>query len=206
MLRIWGRTNSLNVQKVMWAVAELGLEHERIDAGGAFGRLDTAEYGRLNPNRWVPTVVDGDLVVWESNACVRYLAARYGEGSLWPVDPGVRARGDMWMDWTSTTVGPDLGVPFWQLVRTPAEKRDLPAVAAAAQRLGPVWSRLDAHLADRRFVAGDRLSMGDIPAGVAFWRYRNLAIERPPLPNLQRWSAELETRLAYQTHVMLPLT
>lgn len=206
MLRIWGRTSSLNVQKVMWAVAELGVEHERIDAGGAFGRLDSAEYGHLNPNRRVPTVVDGDLVVWESNACVRYLAARYGEGSLWPVDARDRAGADMWMDWMATTVVPDLGIPFWQLIRTPADKRDMPAVAAAAQRLGPIWSILDTHLAARRFVAGDRLTIGDIPVGVAFWRYRNLDIDRPSLPNLARWGGELEDRDAYRTHVMLPLT
>ncbi|HMR31724.1 MAG TPA: glutathione S-transferase [Geminicoccaceae bacterium] len=206
MLRIWGRKNSLNVQKVMWAVAELGLEHERIDAGGAFGRLDTPEYGRLNPNRRVPTVVDGDLVVWESNVCVRYLAARYGDGGLWPSDPAARAGADMWMDWMATTVMPDLGVPFWQLVRTPPEERDMPAVAAAVARLGPIWSLLEAHLADRRFVAADRLTMGDIPVGVAYWRYRSLPIERPSLPNLERWENELQASAAYRAHVMLPLT
>src|SRR3712207_3006566 len=94
MLRVWGRTNSINVQKVMWTVTELGLEHERIDAGGAFGGLDTAAYWALNPNRRIPTVEDdgGGVVVWESNAIVRYLAARYGAGSLWPEDPAARAR------------------------------------------------------------------------------------------------------------------
>ena len=94
MLRIWGRTNSINVQKVMWAVGELGLAHERIDAGGAFGGLDTAEYGAMNPNRKVPTIDDDGEVLWESNACVRYLAARYGAGSLWAEDPAERARAD----------------------------------------------------------------------------------------------------------------
>ena len=206
MLRIWGRPNSLNVQKVMWAVGELGLAHERIDAGGAFGRLDTAEYGRLNPNRYVPTVEDGGLVVWESNACVRYLAARYGEGSLWSADPGRRALADMWMDWMATTVVPQLGVPFWQLVRTPPEKRDMPAIAAAVERLGPIWSILDAHLAGRRFVGGEAFGMGDIPVGVAYWRYSQLDIARPALPNVERWGAELRQREPYRAHVMLPLT
>lgn len=206
MLKIWGRNNSLNVQKVMWAVAELGVAHERVDVGGAFGGLDTAEYGRLNPNRRVPTVVDGDLVVWESNACVRYLAARYGEGGLWPVDPGVRAGADMWMDWMATTLVPDLTIVFWQLVRTAADKRDVPAVAAAAQRLGPIWAILDAHLAARPFVAGDRLTIGDIPVGVAYWRWSSLAIDRPALPHLQRWSETLKDRPGYRSHVMLALT
>jgi glutathione S-transferase len=206
MLRIWGRTSSINVQKVMWAVGELGLAHERIDAGGAFGKLDTPEYGRLNPNRRIPVVEDGEVVVWESNACVRYLAARYGRGSLWPEDPGVRAGADMWMDWMLTTLHADLLVCFWQLVRTPPERRDDEAVAAAARRLGPLWSILDNHLAGRPFVAGERLTMGDIPVGCAFWRYRNLAVERPPLGHLERWHEALAGREAYRRHVMLPVT
>jgi glutathione S-transferase len=206
MLRVWGRPNSINVQKVMWAVGELGLAHERIDVGGAFGGLDTAEFARLNPNRRIPVVEDGDVVVWESNACVRYLAARYGSGSLWPEAPAARARADTWMDWMVTTLGPDLGVCFIQLVRTPAEQRDLDAVAAAAQRLGGLWSLLDDHLGDRPFVAGDRLTIGDIPLGCAFWRYQSLDLERPALPKLQLWYQGLKAREAYRRHVMLPVT
>jgi glutathione S-transferase len=206
MLRIWGRPNSLNVQKVMWAVDELGLAHERINVGGAFGGLDTAELGRLNPNRKIPVVEDGDVVVWESNACVRYLAARHGRDSLWLDDPAERSVADRWMDWMVTTLGPDLGICFMQLVRTPAERRDLAAVAAAAGRLGPLWSLLDDHLGDRRFVAGERLTMGDIPVGCAFWRYQSLEIERPALPNLQLWYQGLKSRDPYRRHVMLPVT
>jgi glutathione S-transferase len=206
MLRIWGRTSSLNVQKVMWTVAELGLEHERIDAGGAFGKLDTPAYGRLNPNRRIPTIEDGDVVVWESNACVRYLAARYGAGSLWPEAPGQRARSDMWMDWAVTTVMPELGPAFMQLVRTPAGKRDMAVVAAAAARLGPVFALLDDHLAHSPYVGGEALTIGDIPLGCAFWRYQNLDLERPPLPNCQLWYQSLKARDAYRRHVMLPLT
>src|SRR5262249_14445383 len=104
MLKIWGRTTSSNVQKVMWAVGELGLEHERIDAGGKYGGLETAAYGQLNPNRRIPTVEDGDAVVWESNVIVRYLAAKFGAGELWPSDPGARASADQWMDWQQTTL------------------------------------------------------------------------------------------------------
>jgi glutathione S-transferase len=206
MLTIWGRTSSLNVQKVMWTVGELGLAHRRIDVGGAFGGLDTPEYGAMNPNRRIPVVQDGDLVVWESNACVRYLAAAYGEGGLWPASPAVRARSDMWMDWVLATLMGDMSIVFWQLVRTPAEKQDLAAVAAAAARLGPLWQILDDHLASHRFVGGDALTIGDIPAGVAFWRYQNLDIPRPGLPNLQLWYQNLKAREPYRQHVMLPLT
>jgi len=206
MLTVWGRTSSVNVQKVMWAVRELGLEHERIDAGGAFGKLDTPEYGAMNPNRKIPTLQDGDVVVWESNACVRYLAARYGAGSLWPEDPARRALSDVWMDWQQTTIQPDMNPIFWNLVRIPEPQRDMAAVKAAAQRIGPSWQILDRHLADRRFVAGDTLTMGDIPVGCHWWRYANLSVEKPSLPNLDRWGKELQERDGYRREVALPLT
>jgi len=206
MLTVWGRTSSVNVQKVMWAVRELGLEHERIDAGGAFGKLDTPEYGAMNPNRKIPTLQDGEVVVWESNACVRYLAARYGAGSLWPEDPARRALSDVWMDWQQTTIQPDMTPIFWNLVRTPEPQRDMAAVKAAAQRIGPSWQILDRHLADRRFVAGDTLTMGDIPVGCHWWRYANLPVEKPSLPNLDRWGKEFQERDGYRREVALPLT
>ncbi len=206
MLRVWGRTNSINVQKVMWAVAELGLEHERIDVGGAFGGLDTPDYGAMNPNRKIPTLRDGETVVWESNACVRYLAARYGQGSLWPEDAGRRARADMWMDWQLSTLQADMTVIFWTLIRTPEPQRDMAAVRAAAERMGQSWRILDSDLGDRSFVAGDEMTMGDIPLGCHYWRYTSLPVERPSLPNLERWLESLKAREAYQRHVMIPLS
>lgn len=206
MLKIWGRTNSINVQKVMWAVGELGLRHERIDAGGAFGGLDGTAYGALNANRRIPTIEDDGVVVWESNACVRYLAARYGAGGLWPEDPVVRACADMWMDWQQTTLVTDMTTVFWGLVRTPEADRDHQAIEAAAGRLGGLWRRLDGHLAGRSFVAGEHLTMGDIPVGAACYRYYQLAIERPKLGALEAWYARLQERAPYHSHVMLPLT
>jgi glutathione S-transferase len=206
MLRIWGRNNSINVQKVMWAVGEVGLEHERIDVGGAFGGLDTPEYGRLNPNRRIPTVEDGEVVVWESNACVRYLAARYGAGTLWPEDPARRAAADCWMDWQQTTLLADMTVTFWGLIRTPAAERDHAAIEAAAKRLGTTWRILDQHLASRRFVAGDSLTIGDIPVGASCYRYYGLPIERPQLPNVEAWYDRLKERAPFRAHVMVPIT
>ncbi len=206
MLRIWGRTNSINVQKVMWAVGELGLEHERIDAGGAFGGLDTEDYGERNPNRRVPTLEDDGLVMWESNACVRYLAARYDKDGLWPEDPAARARADMWMDWQQTTLLADMVVVFWGLIRTPEDKRDHGAIDAAAKRLGGTWRLLETQLAGRRFVAGDRFTIGDIPVGATCYRYFGLPIERPSLPNLEAWYERLKQRPPFRKHVMLPIT
>ena len=207
MVRVWGRNNSINVQKVMWAVAELGLAHERTDAGGAFGGLDTADYGRLNPNRRIPTVVDDDgTVVWESNVCVRYLAARHGAGGLWPAAPAARAKADMWMDWQQTTVHPEMTPVFWGLIRTPEAERDHALIAAATERLGAAFAVLDAHLADRPFVAGDALTMGDIPVGCACYRYYQLPIARPSLAHLEAWYGRLQERAPFRTHVMIPLS
>jgi len=206
MLKVWGRTNSINVQKVMWAVAELGLAHERLDAGGAFGGLETDSYSALNPNRRIPVVEDGELALWESNAIVRYLAAKYGTGTLWPEDAGLRSLADRWMDWQITTLQPQLHPIFWGLIRTAEAERDEAAIAAAAAAIVPVWELLDEHLRVRRFVGGPELTMGDIPLGCCYWRYRNLSVEQPSLPNIANWFSRLEERPAYRRHVMLPVT
>lgn len=205
MLRIWGRTSSINVQKVMWTVAELGLAHQRIDAGGAFGGLDGDEYAAMNPNRLIPVLQDDAIMVWESNAIVRYLAARYGTGGLWPENPAQRSETDRWMDWQLTTLQPAVGPIFLGLIRTPPERRDMALITASAERLGHAMTVLDGHLAGRPYVAGDALTMGDIPVGCICWRYANLDIARPDLPNIAAYRARLEARAGYRGQVMLPL-
>lgn len=206
MLTIWGRNNSVNVQKVMWTVGELGLDHERKDVGGAFGGLDSAAYSALNPNRLIPTLEDGETVIWESQAIVRYLAAQYDAGGLWPENPAARAEADRWMDWMITTIMPHLQPVFWDLVRTPPGERDMPLIETAIEALGETWRRLDTHLAARAFVAGDHLTIGDIPVGAACYRYHALDIARPELPHLLAWYERLQTRPAYREHVMIPLS
>ena len=206
MLKVWGRNTSGNVQKVMWAIGELGLEHERIDVGRSYGGLDTPQYGILNPNRRIPTLQDGEVVLWESNVIVRYLAAKFGAGRLWPQDPAVRGVADQWMDWQQTTLLPDMRTVFWGLVRTAPEKRDQPAINAAVNNLKEIWSRLDAHLRNRLFVAGGSLTMGDIPVGTMCYRYHALGVERAPLPHLEAWYQRLTARDAFRTHVVIPLS
>ena len=206
MLTIWGRPNSINVQKVMWAVVELGLDHERHDVGGAFGGLDTDRYGQMNPNRKIPVLEDGDTVIWESHACVRYLAATYGEGNLWPTDPGLRSVADRWMDWKITTLLPFLHICFWGLIRTLEADRDQAAIDQAAKALGETWKLFDDHLQDRTFVIGDQLTMGDMPLGCAFYRYVNLPITRPSFPMIETWYARLQERAPFRDHVMVPVT
>lgn len=206
MLKVWGRPNSINVQKVMWTIGELELAHERVDAGGAFGGLDTDAYGRLNPNRRIPVLQDGELAIWESQACVRYLAAQYGNESIWPEDAGERSLADRWMDWKITTLQPQLHVLFWGLVRTPEADRDVTAITQASQDIQPLWSLLDNHLSGNRYVSGQHLGIGDIPLGCAWWRYINLEIDRPDYPNIALWYQNLKIRDAYRNHVMIEVT
>jgi glutathione S-transferase len=205
MLRIWGRKNSINVQKVMWTVGELGISHERIDAGGPFGGLDTEEYKAMNPNRRIPVIDDGGTVVWESHAIVRYLATRYGAGTLAPEDPGERAKSDMWTDWTLADLQPAfVGGVFFGFYRTPEVKRDWAAIRRGLARSAALFQLLDRQLGRYDFIAGDRLTFGDIPAGAQLYRYFNIDIERPKLPNVESWYQRLTSREAYRTHVMVP--
>ena len=206
MLKVWGRKNSANVQKAMWAIGELGLAHERIDIAGAFGRNREPAYLGLNPNGLVPTLEDGDLVLWESNSIVRYLASLHGKGTLEPADPKARARASQWMDWQLSVLGPAIHATFWGLVRTPPEQRDLAAIAASKTKTTAAIRILDAQLGKTAYVAGDAFSMGDIPVGVFGYRFHALVTERPPLPHFERWFAAISARPAFHDHVLsMPL-
>jgi glutathione S-transferase len=207
MLKVWGRNTSSNVQKVMWAIGDLGLAHERVDIGGSFGRNKEPTYLAMNPNGLVPTLEDGDLTIWESNTIVRYLAARYGAGTLEPPDLAGRALASQWMDWQVSVVGPAIFGAFWGLIRTPPEKRDAAAIAASQAKTTDAMKMFDAALAKRAFAAGDSFSMGDIPVGIMAYRFRQLVPQHPPLPNFERWYAAIEQRPGFRAHVgAIPLT
>jgi len=161
----------------------------------------------MNPNGVVPTIDDGGRIIWESNSCVRYLSAKYAAGSLWPNDPGERSEAERWMDWQLSTISEDMRVVFWGLVRTPEDQRDMTAINKSAKSLGALWGRLDGWLGSgRKYVAGQRLTMGDIPAGCMVHRWFALPIERPELKNVKAWYERLSTRPGYQTHVRVKLT
>ncbi|HRE12609.1 MAG TPA: glutathione S-transferase family protein [Usitatibacteraceae bacterium] len=207
MLKIWGRLSSVNVQKVVWAVDELGLAYERVDAGGAFGLVKDAPYLAMNPNGLVPVIEDDGFVLWESNAIVRYLCGRHGAESLWPSDLRKRADIDRWMDWQATTFTPAMRDAFWQLVRVPAERRDCSAVAASLAEGEKGAAILDARLADRAYLTGDAFTAADIVNGCAAHRWLNLPCPRTPRPNLERWYATLKARPASrQVTSQSPLT
>ena len=205
MLKIWGRTNSVNVKKALWCLEELSLPYERIDAGMQFGVVNTPEYRKMNPMGLVPTLEDEGFVLWESHAIVRYLCARHSAGKLWPADPRQRADADRWMDWAFTFLNAFRPV-FWGLVRTPPEKRDMAAIEEARKKCAELAGVLDGALAGRRYVAGDAFTMGDIPVGCHMQLWMRLTIERPPHPNLAAWFARLCERAAYRKVVDVPFS
>ncbi len=201
MLKVWGRKNSSNVQKTMWAVGELGIAYERVDLDMEFCGNDTQAYRALNPNGLVPTIQDGDFVLWESNSIIRYLAARHGAGTLEPSDLRSRAIASQWMDWQISTFQPRFTKVFWGLVRTPKDQRDPIAIAEAAGKSIDAAKILDAALARNAHLAGNFFCMGDIPMGVFIYRFRALVPDRPAMPNLERWYATIEKRPAFKEHV-----
>jgi glutathione S-transferase len=194
MLKIWGRVSSVNVQKVVWCADELGLAYERIEAGGKFGVNDTPAFLAMNPNGLVPVIDDEGFVLYESNAIVRYLAARSGAGTLWPAGARARADVDRWMEWQSTSYTPAMGPAFLQLVRTPPEKRSSETIEASRSRSDKLSVILDAHLAGRRYLTGDAFTAADIVVGCAAHRWLNLPLERSLRPHLERWYADLKAR------------
>ena len=204
MLRVWGRRGAFNVQKVLWLIGELGLDHEHIDAGGKAGGLDDPDFVAMNPAGRVPVIDDGGRIVWESHTILRYLAARHGAESLWPGDPAERSEADRWMDWSQTSLQPAFMDLFWGFYRTPEDKRDWLAIARALERCRACYRLLDAQLGERAHLAGDAFSLADIPAGTSLYRYHELDIERPPLPHVAAWYERLAGRPAYREHVMLP--
>jgi len=196
MLKIWGRITSVNVQKVVWAADELGIEYERVDAGGAFGIVQTPEYRAMNPNSLIPVIEDDGFVLWESNAIVRYLAAKHGARELWPEDLRRRADVDRWMDWQATTFTPAMRDAFWQLIRTPAQKRDVAVLSRSIAESEKAAELLDRHLEGRAYLAGDTFTLADLVNGCATHRWLGLPCEKASRPHLERWYGTLKSRPA----------
>lgn len=205
MLTVWGRTNSINVQKVLWTLTALDLDFERIDAGLAFGVVDTQDYGEKNPNRLIPTIDDDGFVLWESNVIVRYLATKYGTGGLCPADMEERFRAESWMDWQATAIYPDLAPVFLGLIRNAPQFAAPETIAAGCAKCEAWLSVLDTHLANRAFVNGDSFTMADIPVGATVNRWFRLPIERQAHIHIERWFETLKTRPGFR-HLDLPLS
>ncbi|WP_457363684.1 glutathione S-transferase family protein [Pseudomonas sp. TE3610] len=207
MLKVWGRTNSSNVRKVLWCAEELQVPYESINAGGAFGLVNEPAYRSKNPNGRVPMVEDGELVLWESNAIVRYLCAQYGAEAGWyPADAATRAQADKWMDWTTSSLADPFKPLFWGVLRTPAEQQDWVQINAALKAVVEVLAVADQALAHQPYLSGSELGMGDIPLGCFVYAWFEMPIERPPMPHLYAWYQRLQSRPAYRKAVMTALT
>ena len=205
MLKVWGRISSINVQKVVWCADELGLAYERVDAGGKFGGNKTPEYLAMNPNGLVPVIEEDGFVLYESNAIVRYLAARDSPGKLWPDDLRKRADADRWMEWQSTSFTPAMRDIFWQLVRTPEAERNLALVEKSRAETERMAAIVDAHLAKHRFMTDHGFTTADIVIGCAAHRWLNMPVKREPRPNLERWYGEVRSRPGARQVVSQPI-
>ena len=204
MLTIWGRINSHNVKKLLWFADEIGLPYDRRDVGGQFGF--PADYVAKNPNKLIPTVEEDGLVLWESNAILRYLAAKYAPGTaFWPVDHAARAVGDKWMDWQIGYADTQRTM-FMQMVRVAPENRDAEAIAASLKQATALMVILNGALEKTRWLSGAAFGLGDIPMGCYVNSWFQLEIERPDLPALEDWYDRLKSRPAYAEHVMIPLS
>ncbi|MGC5700383.1 glutathione S-transferase [Pseudomonas sp. NFXW11] len=207
MLKIWGRKNSSNVRKALWCAEELGLAYESLDAGGAFGVVDTPEYRALNPNGRIPLLEDEGFVLWESNTIVRYLAARHASGTHWyPADVQARASAEKWMDWTTSTFAEPFRLLFWGVLRTPAPEQDWERINAAKATCAELLARVDQALATQPYLSGSEIGVGDIPLGSFIYAWFEMPIERPAMPHLQAWYQRLQQRPAYRRAVMTALT
>lgn len=204
--RIWGRISSINVRKVVFTAQLLDLPFERVDAGAAFGIVRTPEYQERNPNALVPLLEDGDFTLWESNVIVRYLCARHPERGLYPAGLQARFDAERWMDWQQTTLNPAGREAFIQLIRTPAERRNAQPLSASVAATQPLLAMLDAHLATRRYMAGDTLTMADIPIACEMHRWWGLPLEHGQHPNLLRWYDSIRSLPAARGALDVPLS
>ena len=201
MITVWGRKNSANVQKVLWTLEELGVRYRREAVGGSFGGNHDADFLAMNPMGLVPVIRDGEVTMFESNAIIRYLAARYGQGGLRPADHLQLAMAEQWMEWQQQSVGPPVMTLFMNLVRTPVAKRNTAAVADAEERASAILKIADAHLARNDWFAGPAFSFGDIVMGCFLWRYLGLECSKPEIPHVREWMEAIEEREAFKSTV-----
>jgi glutathione S-transferase len=206
MLTIWGRVNSINVQKVLFCAEELGLAYKRIDAGRGFGINDTPEYLAMNPNGLVPVISDSGFVLWESNAIVRYLCAKHGAGTYCPLDLRLRAEADRWMDWQTTALGPAMSAAFHGLVRSPNAAQDPAAIEASRVKTLALVDILEGHLSERRWLAGDGFTMAEFALGPALHRWFNMPLERPATPKVRQWYAAVMDRAGARKVLTVPIS
>ncbi len=202
MLKILGRASSINVRKVLWTCAEIGLPFEREDWGAGFKSTSDPAFTALNPNALVPVVRDGDFVLWESNTICRWLAAEHGRDDLLPAPPRERALVERWMDWQATELNSAWRYAFYALVRKSPQHQDAAQIEASVRQWNRMMTLLDAQLQSTgAYAAGAQFTLADVVLGVATHRWLSTPIERPALPHLASYHARLSERPGFQQHV-----
>lgn len=208
MMRLWGRKSSINVQKVLWCLAEVGLEEgkdfERIDAGLHFGKNRTPEFLALNPNGLVPTLEDGNLVLWESNTILRYLVRQYDQSKRLTGDIASQYQSEKWMDWQLGTMWPPLRVALLGLTRTPEADRNYELIKKSYQEADSLLALLNQHLEKHAYCSGEQFSIGDIPLALCVSRWVLLHQTFPEktgprshLSNIDEWMKRIEAKTKY---------
>ena len=202
MITVWGRKNSVNVQKVLWALEELDVPYTRENIGGGFGGNQDADFLAMNPMGLVPVIRDGDVTMFESNAIVRYLAARFRAGVLRPAEHKSLAMAEQWMEWAQVNVASVVTTLFVNRVRSLPEHRDVAAAAAAESKAVEVLKVADAWIARHDWFAGQEFSFGDIVMGAFLWRYMGIDCAKPAMPHLMEWFEALQAREPFRRAVM----
>jgi glutathione S-transferase len=209
LLTLWGRLSSINVRKVMWTAQYLNLPIQRIDAGAAFGVVNTPEFQKMNPNAMIPVLQDGDFTLWESNVIVRYLCEKYSSGALYPSDAKQRFDAERWMDWQQSELNRASGPPFVQWVRTAPEQRNPALIEEHTRKMNHWLGIVEAHLSQHAFMAGQNLTMADIPLLCEihrWWAVRTISGDARPYPAIERWYAPLLAHSASKGVLDLPVT
>jgi glutathione S-transferase len=195
MYKLLGRQTSGNVQKVLFMLEELGAPYTREDYGRQFGNTQTPEYKTLNPTSKVPTLVDGDTVIWESNTILRYLAAAGGE-HLNGASPAEKTDVERWMDFLLAAVNAGYLAAFKGAKLTPEQQ-----TAEYQEQVKDLVAQLkivDGHLANKEFLALGRLTIADIACVPILKRCIDFKLDRPSMPDLERWVAAIAARPAFK--------
>ena len=206
-LHIWGRLNSINVQKVLWLCEDLKIPFERTDAGMQYGVNKTQSYLQLNPNGLVPVIKDNELVLWESHAILRYLSKKHDVADiLYPKSADQSAKIDQWLDWYNTTAWTVMRPLFWGFIRTKLEERNLQELEKTRVQMSSILKILDYQLKSTPWVTGDHFTIADLPLALIAFRWFNLPIEREDYQHLSRWFKQIELRPGYIKYASAPLT
>jgi glutathione S-transferase len=194
MIRILGRATSGNVQKVLFFLEEIGMKYVREDYGRQFNNTNTDEYRKMNPNMKVPTLVDGDLVAWESHSILRYLAATHAP-QLTGATPAEKTHVERWMDWNLGALNTPY-VAVFKDAKKPAAERSADFAAQSADLIAQL-KILDGHIKGKQFFALDKFTIADISLAPVVKRCVEFPIERPQLPEIERWVKSMDARAAF---------